>query len=51
MRLTDLAEVEDKAGVGVLLVHLGVEEDDLPRAHHNIEFLPPVPPEIEEKFT
>ncbi len=40
----DLAEVEDEAGVWVLPVHLRVEEDDLPGAHHNVQLLPSVPP-------
>jgi hypothetical protein len=45
-----LAKVQDEGGVGVLSVHLRVEEDNLPGADHNVELLPAMPPVIKYSF-
>ena len=42
--MAHLAEVQYEGGVWVLPVHLRVEEDDLPGAHHDVQLLPTVPP-------
>ena len=41
-----LVEVEYQSGVAVLLVHLAVEEDDLPPGDDHVELLPAVPPDV-----
>ena len=42
--MAHLAEVQYEGGVWVLPVHLRVEKDDLPGAHHDVQLLPTVPP-------
>ena len=46
MKMTHFVEVKDKSGVAVLLVHLTVEEDDLPAGHDHVELLPAVSPDV-----
>ena len=46
MKMTHFVEVKDESGVAVLLVHLAVEEDDLPAGHDHVELLPAVSPDV-----
>ena len=46
MKMTHFVEVKDESGVAVLLVHLAVEEDDLPPGDDNVELLPAVPSDV-----
>ena len=41
-----LAQIKYQGGVTVLLVHLAVEEDDLPPGDDHVELLPAVPPDV-----
>ena len=41
-----LVEVENQSGVAVLLVHLTVEEDDLPLGDDHVELLPAVAADV-----
>ena len=46
MKITHFVEVKDKSGVAILLVHLAVEEDDLPAGHDHVELLPAVSSDV-----
>ena len=41
-----LAQIKYQGGITVLLVHLAVEEDDLPPGDDNVELLPAVPSDV-----
>ena len=41
-----LAQIKYQGGVAVLLVHLAVEEDDLPPGDDHVELLPSMPSDV-----